>query len=78
MAEELDRRGGPAGETEETAAVKKGRGCGVHSVSSMTSRDPGNSQVRLPRELGDHSFNRAGTTVCEHDLHLSESFVCSL
>lgn len=28
MAEELDRRGGPAGETEETAAVKKGRGYG--------------------------------------------------
>lgn len=72
------RRGGPVGEMEETAAVRKGRGCGVHSMNSTTSRDLGSSQVRLPRVLWDHSFNREGMTMCEHDLHLSESFVCSL
>lgn len=59
-------------ETEETTVVKKGRGC------SMTSRDPGKSQVRLPRELGHHSFNRDSMTVCKPYFHLSESFVCSL
>lgn len=59
MAEELDRRGGPAGETEETVAVKKGRGCGVHSVSSMTSRDPGNSQVHLTEKA-----RRCANTIC--------------